>query len=117
MNTANSNRNSVNNSGNNVNSGNRTNNGNVNVGNDVNINVDGGYGNGYRGGVYHPVAAAAVIGGIAVTTAAVVGSYYSTLPAGCTTVIRNGVSYSQCGTVYYQQTWQGDSPAYVVVNP
>ena len=99
-----------------VNSGNRVNTGNVNVGNDVNINIDGGYG--YRGGgVYHPVAAAATIGAIAVTTAAVVGSYYHALPAGCTTVVMNGATYSQCGTVYYQQTWQGSDPVYVVVNP
>jgi hypothetical protein len=105
-------------SGNNVNSGNRTNNGNINVGNDVNVNIDGGY-NGCCGGGYgyHPIAAAATIGAIAVTTSAIVGSYYHTLPSGCTTVIQNGVTYSQCGSVYYQQTMQGSDPVYVVVNP
>jgi hypothetical protein len=116
-------------SGNNVNSGNRTNNvnnsgnrvnnGNVNVGNDVNVNIDGGYNNGCCGGGYgyHPIAAAATIGAIAVTTSAIVGSYYHTLPSGCTTVVQNGATYSQCGSVYYQQTMQGSDPVYVVVNP
>ena len=52
-----------------------------------------------------------------VTTAAVVGSYYSALPSGCTSVVTNGMTYSQCGSVYSQKTWQGNDVAYVVVNP
>jgi hypothetical protein len=54
---------------------------------------------------------------MAVTSAAVVGSYYAALPSGCTTVVMNGVSYSQCGSVYYQKTWQGNDVVYVVVQP
>lgn len=107
------------NSGNSVNAGNRVNTGDINIDRgDVNIDVDGGYG-GYRGGYYrHPVAAGAVIGAMAVTTAAVIGSYYYALPpTGCTTVITNGISYQRCGSVYYQQTMSGSDVVYVVVNP
>lgn len=111
---------------NNVNTG-HINTGNVKVNhNDVNVNIDGGYHGypgyghpGYRppGYVYHPVAAGVAIGAMAVTTAAIVGSYYRTLPTSCTVVIRNGISYHYCGSVYYQQTWSGNDVVYVVVNP
>jgi hypothetical protein len=100
----------------NVNTGN-VNRGNVNVGNDVNIDIDGGYGH-HDGHYYgHPIAAGVTIGAVAVTTAAVLGSYYRTLPPGCTVVVKGGVSYHYCGTVYYQQTWSGNDVVYVVVNP
>jgi hypothetical protein len=121
VNTGNVNRGNVN-TGNvnrgNVNTGN-VNRGNVNVGNDINIDIDNDYGRpGYGyGGYYHPVATAAFIGAVAVTTAAVVGSYYYALPPGCTTVIKNGVTYHYCGTVYYQKTMSGNDVVYVVVNP
>lgn len=103
----------------NVNTGNRVNTGDVNIGNDVNIDIDGGYGHGgYHGGYYHhPIAAGVAIGAVAVTTAAVLGSYYRTLPPSCTVVVRAGVSYHYCGSVYYQQTWSGNDVVYVVVNP
>jgi hypothetical protein len=107
------------NTGNRVNTGN-INTGNVNIGNDVNINIDGGYGyhgGAYHGGYYHPVAAGVAIGAMAVTTAAVLGSYYYALPPSCTVVVRSGVSYHYCGSVYYQQTWSGNDVVYVVVNP
>lgn len=107
------------NTGNRVNTGN-INTGNVNIGNDVNINIDGGYGyhGGYHGGYYHPVATGMAIGAVAVTTAAVMGSYYYALPpTGCTVVVKAGVSYHYCGSVYYQQTWSGNDVVYVVVNP
>jgi hypothetical protein len=108
------------NTGNRVNTGN-INTGNVNIGNDVNIDIDGGYGyhGGYYhgGGYYHPVAAGVAIGAVAVTTAAVLGSYYYALPPSCTVVVKSGVSYHYCGSVYYQQTWSGNDPVYVVVNP
>ncbi|MCE3003936.1 MAG: pentapeptide repeat-containing protein [Xanthomonadaceae bacterium] len=114
VNTGNVNRGNINTG--NVNRGN-INTGNVNIGNDVNIDIDGGYG--HHGGYYHhPVATAAAIGAVAVTTAAVVGSYYYALPpSGCTVVIRAGVNYHYCGSVYYQQTFSGDKVVYVVVNP
>lgn len=95
--------------------------GDINVGNDVNIgndvdidvDVDHGYGHGYWG--HHPVAAGIVIGTVAVTTAAVVGSYYHTLPAGCTVVYQHGETYYLCGTVHYRRTWYGNDVVYVVV--
>ena len=119
--TANRGNGNGNRSGNNVGNGNR---GNINTGdvnvnrNNVNIDVDGGYGNGCcNNGVRYPVAAGMAIGAMAVTTAAVVGSYYYALPSGCSTVVMNGATYSQCGSAYYQKTWQGNDVAYVVVNP
>lgn len=111
---------SRNNVGNNVNNGNINsgNRNNVNIGNDVDIDIDVDHRHGYwGGGVYHPVAAGIVIGTVAVTRAAVVGSYYYSLPPGCTVVYRNGVSYWYCGTVYYSRTWYGNDVVYVVVNP
>ena len=112
INTGNVNRGNIN-SGN-INTGN-INRVNVNVGNDVNINIDRGYG--YHGGVRYPIAAGVAIGAMAVTTAAVLGSYYYALPPSCTMVVRVGVSYHYCGNVYYQQTWSGNDVVYVVVNP
>jgi hypothetical protein len=98
----------------NVNTGNRVNTGDINIDRgDVNIDVDPGYGR-YR----HPVAAGMAIGAVAVTTAAVLGaSYYTLPPSGCTTVIEDGLSYYYCGDVYYQQTMSGDDVVYVVVEP
>jgi hypothetical protein len=105
--------------GNNVGNGNRVNNGNINVGNNVNVDIDGGYNNGCcRGGYNHPIAAGVAIGAIAVTTAAVMGSYYYALPpSGCSIVYRNGISYHYCGSVYYQQSYSGNDVVYVVVTP
>lgn len=103
-----------------VNNGN-INNGNINIGNDVNVDIDrdyhGGYYHGHGHYPYRPVAAGIVIGAVAVTTAAVVGSYYRSLPAGCTVVVKNGVQYHYCGTVYYQKTWYGNDVVYVVATP
>jgi PPE-repeat protein len=117
VNTGNVNRGNINTG--NVNRGN-INTGDINIGNDINIDIDRDYG--WHGDIDYPIAAGiavgAAIGAVAVTTAAVVGSaYYALPPSGCVTVIRNGFSYYQCGTVYYQQTWQGSDVVYVVVNP
>jgi hypothetical protein len=117
VNTGNVNRGNINTG--NVNRGN-INTGDINIGNDINIDIDRDYG--WHGDIDYPIAAGiavgAAIGAVAVTTAAVAGSaYYALPPSGCVTVIRNGFSYYQCGTVYYQQTWQGSDVVYVVVNP
>jgi uncharacterized protein YcfJ len=62
----------------------------------------------------------------AVTGAAVANNYSNdyygssavvTLPAGCTTTVVNGVTYQQCGSTYYQNSFVGDNPGYVVVSP
>lgn len=91
-------------------SGNRVNSGNINTG-DVNIDVDGGCCNGGYGYGYHPVARGAAIA----TTAAVMGSYYSALPSGCVTVVRVGINYSRCGSVWYQPVYSGANVQYMVV--
>ncbi len=89
--------------------------GNVNVNRNVNVNVNN---NNRRGRYYHPVATGVAIGAAAAVTAAVIGSVvYSLPPTGCTTVIRNGISYSQCGTVWYEPRYSGNNVTYVVVNP
>ncbi len=86
---------------------------NVNVNRHVDVNV-----NNRRGRYYHPVATGVAIGATAAVTAAVVGSMVNTLPpSGCTTVIRNGIAYSQCGSVWYEPRYSGNSVNYVVVNP
>lgn len=116
-NDRNNNRNNNNNNNRNVNVNNS---GNVRVGgnNNVNIDIDNDrHGCCYHGNNYHPILTGVAIGAVAVTTSAIVGSYYRTLPPSCTTVIRNGITYSYCGSVYYQQTWSGDDVVYVVVNP
>jgi len=87
---------------------------NVNVNRDVNVNVNSGY----RGGAccYHPVAAAAAVAGTAAVTAAVVGSRVNTLPPACSMVMVNGISYQQCGGVWYQPQFAGGNTTYIVVN-
>jgi hypothetical protein len=99
--------------------GNGINTGDINIDRgDINIDVDGGYGNGWGyGGYYHPIAAGVAIGAVAVTTAAIVGSYYYALPPGCSPYYLNSINYYHCGSVYYQQTWSGNDIVYVVVNP
>lgn len=94
--------------------------GDINIGNDIDIDIDGGWDNDWNGwGSNYPIAAAGVaIGAIAVTTAAVMGSYYYALPpSGCTVVFRGGISYHYCGSVYYRETWSGNDVVYVVENP
>ena len=92
-------------------SGNRVNTGNINTG-DVNIDVNNGCCGGGWGDNYHPVARGAAV---AATTAVVMGSYYNSLPSGCTTIVSGGVTYSQCGGNYYQPVYSGSNVQYVVV--
>jgi len=102
----------VNNSRNNIanNSGNRS------INNVNNVNVAGDFdGGGWNGGWdddYHPFAAAAVIGG----TAAIVGSMVNSVPPSCVPVVVSGVTYSQCGSTWYQPQYAGTSVQYEVVN-
>lgn len=99
------------------NSGNRTNinTGDINIDRDVeiDIDVDNGWGYGWDDHHhYHPVAAVAAT---AAVTAAVVGTYYRTLPANCMVIYRSSVTYYQCGTTWYQPVYYGSSVQYVVV--
>jgi len=74
----------------------------------VNHNVNGsGYGYGNR-----PVARAATVGAMAVTTAAVIGSRYHALPSNCVTVMRAGGTYHHCGSAWYQ----GQNGEYIAVS-
>jgi hypothetical protein len=91
---------------------------NRNVNRDLNVDVDVHHDYGYGYGWddhYHPVATAAVVTAAAVTTAAIIGSMVRTLPPSCVTVIRVGISYYQCGSVWYQPTYVGSNVQYVVV--
>ncbi len=102
----------------NVNRNNNRNN-NVNVNRNRNTNVNVNVNNNHRrGGYYHPVGRAVAVGATVAVTAAIVGSMVNTLPAtGCTTVISSGISYQQCGSVWYQPQYSGNSVTYIVVNP
>jgi hypothetical protein len=105
---------------------NRNTNVNVNNRRDVDVDIDVDRGGCCRGDwdidVDHhhhggALAAGIVIGAMAVTTAAVVGSSYYALPPGCTVVYTYGPPYHYCGSVYYEQRYQGSQVTYVVVNP
>lgn len=90
------------------------NNGNVVAGNDVDIDVDGGWGGAYPYGTGVAYATGVAVG--ATTSAAVVGSYYATLPASCAPYYYGAYRYYSCGSTWYQQTVQGSSTVYVVVS-
>jgi hypothetical protein len=91
-------------------------NANVNVNRNVNVNVDNRYG--YRDGWdYHPIAAGVAFGTAAAVTAAAIGSVVYSVPPSCSTVIVNGISYSQCGSTWYAPRYSGTTVEYVVVNP
>jgi hypothetical protein len=66
-----------------------------------------------RPGVVRPVAVGAVAAGAAAATAVAVGTSVATLPAQCTTVVVDGVTYHRCGATYYRASGN----TYVVVNP
>jgi len=93
---------------------------NTNINNNVNVNRNVNVDRGYYGGWddhYHPVAAAAAVTAATVATAAAVGSVVNTLPPSCSTVVNNGISYSQCGSTWYQPQFAGTSVQYTAVNP
>jgi len=108
--TRNSNKNTSKNSNKNVNV-NKNSNKNVNV--DVDVDVDRhGNRHGNRHGRHHNdnnFATGLFVG-------LVVGSVVASLPpSGCTTVIQNGITYSQCGSHLYQPQYSGSSVTYIVV--
>lgn len=80
----------------------------------VNVDVDTDNGPWGNGEIDRPLAATAVVAG---TTAAIVGSMYPSVPAGCPVVHTYSVPYYHCNGVYYEQRMQGDQVVYVVVNP
>ena len=44
-----------------------------------------------------------------------IGTVVQALPAGCSSVVVNGVNYSDCGSVFYKAAFQGNNLVYVVV--
>lgn len=83
---------------------------------DIDVDVDHGWDNDWDDH-HHPVATAAAVGTAVAVTSAVVGSIVRSLPSNCQTVVVNGVSYSQCGSTWYQPQYAGTTVQYVVVNP
>jgi hypothetical protein len=91
---------------------------NVNV--DRDLDVHGNFYGGYdRWG--HPVAAAAAVGtaaGVAgAVTSAALGSSAAVLPPSCSTVVVDGIGYSQCGSTWYEPYYSGTTVQYMVVSP
>jgi len=83
---------------------------NRNVNRNLNVDVDVHHSYGYGYG-YHPIARAAAVA----TAAAIVGSYYRSLPTNCVVVYRVGLTYYQCGSAWYRPTYVGSDIQYVVV--
>ena len=81
----------------------------VNVNKNVNVNSGCCYNNVGVGGA---VAAGVVAGAIVGTAIAA-----SALPAACSAVIVNGVTYQNCGGAWYQPQYAGSQVTYIVVNP
>ncbi len=78
----------------------------------TNVNVDVDHHYGYGGGCcYHPAAAVAAVA----VTAAVIGSIVYSVPPSCQTVYVNGVTFSQCGSTWYQPQFVGTTTTYIVV--
>jgi hypothetical protein len=48
---------------------------------------------------------------------AAAASTVATLPAGCVTVVTGGMTYYQCGTVYYRPYYQGNEVVYIEESP
>jgi len=88
---------------------------NVNVNRNKNVNVDVNVDRRGRGHHHHHNNRFWTGVAVGVTTAVVVGAIVSTLPTGCTTIIQNGISYQQCGTVRYQPQYSGNNVTYIVV--
>jgi hypothetical protein len=88
---------------------------NVNV--DRDLDVHGNFNGGYdRWG--HPVAAGAALGVAAGAVAsAALGSTVAVLPPSCSTVVVDGIGYSQCGSTWYEPYYSGTTVQYTVVNP
>jgi hypothetical protein len=89
------------------------NNGNVVAGNNVDVDIDNGWG-GWNGN--YPAGAYATGVAVGATTAAAAGSYYSSLPAGCSPYVWSGVHYYSCGNAWYRSTISNGGTVYVVVS-
>jgi hypothetical protein len=93
---------------------------NRNVGVDRDLDVRGNFNGAYdRWG--HPVAAGAALGAAAgvagAATSEALGSSVAALPPSCSTVVVNGIGYSQCGSTWYEPYYSGTTVQYMVVSP
>ena len=79
---------------------------NVNRNYDLDVDVDRNW---------HPVATGAAFAAGAAITSAAIGSVVYSLPSSCTVSVVDGVSYQQCGSIWYQPRFYGTSVSYVVV--
>ena len=95
---------------------NRNTNVNRNVNRNTNVNVNVNSGHGRYGRHYHPVGTALAVGAAVAVTSAVIGSIIYSLPSGCTTIVRGGIAYQQCGSVWYQPQYAGNNVSYMAVN-
>lgn len=87
---------------------------------DVNVIAGGRWDSDYDGCCYYGprVGAAAAVGYAAGAVAASsVGSVVYDTPSSCTTTTVNGVTYQQCGDIWYKPQFSGTSTTYVVTNP
>ena len=64
----------------------------------------------------YAAAGAAVVAGAYAVGTMINAANYSALPCTPTTVVANGITYSQCGSTWYQPTYSGGDVTYVVVN-
>jgi len=85
----------------------------VDVDRDIDIDIDVDHDHRH----HHPIATGVAIGTAAAVTSAVIGSMVYTLPPACSTIVVNGIAYSQCGGVWYQPQYVGTTVQYIVVNP
>ena len=81
-----------------------------------NVHVNSNYHSGWYGD-YHPVATGVAVGAGMALGAAAIGSIAYSLPGNCALMPYGGISYQQCGGVWYQPQYAGTQVQYVVVNP
>lgn len=86
----------------------------VNIDQDIEVDVDNDHWNDWDD---HPVAAAAAVTAGVALTSAVIGSIVYSVPPSCVTTVVNGMTYSQCGSTWYQPQYYGNNVQYVVVDP
>ena len=82
----------------------------------MDIDIDGDWDYGYGccyGGLWG--AAAGYWAGYA--TGAYYGDVVYALQSSCTVVVVNGITYNQCGNVWYQPQFEGTDTTYIVVEP
>jgi hypothetical protein len=63
----------------------------------------------------YAAAGAAVVAGAYAVGTVISATTYSSMS--CSKVIVNGITYSQCGSTWYQPVYSGSDVTYVVINP